>query len=253
MFLDGADEGKDGGSTDSGRDTSENSDQTSGGNQQTSTIDPEKVYKGADVQKLVTDALAADGREQKTRADAAEAENTRLTGDLATLNGQVTGLSKQMSDFTDAREAAERDAVKDDPAALASLATRQANAREALRVNAEKAENDRRKTASDAKEAEIDTKSVALDIKLAAIAGGVDEKALAARVPDGNAERLALAVADLKKGAGPVLDADGKVKIGPDGKDIPAALRQKPASAVGTGSDTRGVAEKMLAKAKEDA
>ena len=254
MVMDGAKKQADGGATDAGRDTSANSGQTAAAEEQTSTIDPEKSYKGADVQKLVADALAADGREQKTRADGAEAENKRLTGDITTLTGSVDNLTKQMSAFTDARDAAELEAAKGDHAAVTSIAARQANAKETMRLEGIAAENTRQTAANTAKEADIAARGVATDIKLAALAGGVDEKALGELVPDGNAGRLGKAVAILKgQTTAPILDADGKVKIGTDGKEIPAALRQKPASAVGTGSDTRSASERMLEKAKANA
>lgn len=250
MVLDKTAKGADGGATDAGPDASANSGQTAAAEQQPSTIDEAKQYGGADVKKFIADALAADGREQKDRADKAEKEVTRLTGDHATLTGQVTTLTEQMGEITKGREAAELDKVKDDPVAAASLTARHANAREAQRLQGLQAEADRNKVAADARETEITKRGVEIDIRLAALTGGVDPKELADLVPDGDADRLAKGVALLKKTTGPVLDAEGKVKVGPDGKEIPAALRTKPASAIGSGTDATGTARSMLDKAR---
>ncbi|KKM22826.1 hypothetical protein LCGC14_1621400 [marine sediment metagenome] len=250
-MLDGTDGAKDGGGTDSGRDTSENSGGTSGAEQPTSTIDKTKNYSGVDVEKLVADALAADGREQKTRADTAEKEVGRLTTSHGELTTRFDSLSTQMDDILRGREDAERESVKDKPDELSVVNGRLANAKEKRRLDGVVADITRQQTVLTEGQTALVGQQASANIRLAAMAGGVDEKDLAKFVPDGDPARLTDAVAILKRSATPVLDEDGKVKVGPDGKEIPAALRTKPASPLGTGSDSRSFSQQMLDKAKE--
>ena len=73
------------------------------------------------------------------------------------------------------------------------------------------------------------------------------------------AERLALVAKDLKGGQATnqnqpdpkTLDEQGRVKVGADGKEIPVALRTKPASAQSSGGDQRSLSARLLDKAKK--
>ncbi len=251
MAMDRATKQTDGGATAPGPDAPGNSGQTAAAEEQTPTIDKDKSYSGVDVEKLVADALAADGREQKTRADTAEKEVGRLTTSHGELTTRFDTLSTQMDDILTGREDAERERVKDKPEELSALNGRLANAKEKRRLDGVVADITRQQTALTEGQTALVGQQASANIRLAAMAGGVDEKDLAKFVPDGDPVRLTDAVAILKRSATPVLDEDGKVKVGPDGKEIPAALRTKPASPLGTGSDSRSISQQMLDKAKE--
>ena len=70
MDLDNTGKEKDGAPTQPGQGTLQaGSEQTSAVEQLTSKIEADKQYGGADVKKMVEDALSADGREQKGRAE----------------------------------------------------------------------------------------------------------------------------------------------------------------------------------------
>lgn len=224
--------------------------------QVTSKIEAEKQYSGADVKKMVEDALSANGREQKDRAEKAEANVTRLTGEVTTLTTQYTTVSGQVTELLKVANEAEADKVKDDPVALSSLRVRQANAAETLRLQGVDAEATRKLAESEAKGKEADKKLVSVNIKLAAMSAGVDEKQLADLVPDGDSERLKKTANILKQSSitqqFEIDPATGKPVIDPTtGKPKPAALSQKPASPIGAGVDSRSVSEAMLEKAKK--
>lgn len=254
MTLDNAGKGKDGAPTQPGQNLQAGSEQTSAVEQLTSKIEADKQYGGADVKKLVEDALSANGREQKDRAEKAEAEVKRLTGDVGTLTTNMQTLTTQISEFTRAKNDAEADAVKDDAPALASLRVRQANTCERIRLEGVDAQQKARDTTQNERAKTLDTRERGISIKLAAMAAGVDEKDLADLVPDGDPARLALAANTIKKGGAQVeIDpATGKPVIDPaTGKPKPAALGQTPASTVSAGGDSRSVSEKMLEDAKK--
>ncbi len=251
MAMDRATKEADGGATAPGPDAPGNSGQTVPAEEQTPSIDKDKTYSGVDVEKLVADALAADGREQKTRADTAEAKVKLLTGTQADLTTRFETLSGQFDEVTAGREQAEREKFKDKPEELSLLDGRLANAKEGRRLQGLIAEIGRRETAVTEGQTALAGQQASVNIRLAAMAGGVDEKDLAKFVPDGDPARLADAVTILKRSAAPVLDEDGKVKVGKDGKEIPVALRQKPASAVGTSTDATGTARSMLDIARD--
>ncbi len=226
-----------------GPDASGNLSQPSAAEEITSKIEADKQYGGADVKKMMEDALSADGREQKGRAEKAEAEVKRLTGDVGTLTTNVNTLTTQISGFTKAKNEAEAEAVKDDPVALGSLRARQQNQAENIRLQGVVAQQQARDTAQNERNKALDTRETGINIKLAAMAAGVDEKALAALVPDGDPGRLALAANTIKQSVAPVIDpATGKPK--------PAGLTTTPASVVSAGGDSKSVSEKMLEKAK---
>ena len=242
---------QDGAPTDGGPDASPNLEQTSSVDELTSTIDKDRTYSGADVTKMFSDWAAKEGRVALTRAETAEAEAKRLTGSHAALTTRFDTLSTQMDDILTGREDAERERVKDKPEELSALNGRLANAKEKRRLDGVVADITRQQTALTEGQTALVGQQASANIRLAAMAGGVDEKDLAKFVPDGDPARLTDAVAILKRSATPVLDEDGKVKVGPDGKEIPAALRTKPASPLGTGSDSRSISQQMLDKAKE--
>lgn len=243
----------DGGQTQLGQNLQAGSEQTSTAEQLTSSIEEGKQYGGADVKKLVEDALSADGREQKDRADKAEGEVKRLTDMANGLTTQYNTVSAQVAELLKASNEAEADKVKEDPVALASLRARQANAAEALRIQGMVADYEAKNTALTARETEVNTKLTSVNIKLAATVAGVDEKTLADLVPDGDPERLKKMSGILKQSGQTntqQLDEQGRVKVDKDGKEIPVALRQKPASTVSAGGDAKTTAERMLEKAK---
>lgn len=243
---DKANETQDGAPTDGGPNASPNSEQTSSAEELTSTIDKDKTYSGADVTKMFSDWAAKEGRAALTRAETAEAETKRLTGSHADLTTRFETLSTQMEGILTSREDAERERVKDKPDELTVLNARLANAKEGRRLEGLDADVKRQQTAVTEGQTALAAQQASVNIKLAAVAGGVDEKDLARFVPDGDSTRLAEAVTILKRSAAPVLDEDGKVKVGTDGKEIPAALRTKPASALGTGTSGKSTARAML-------
>ena len=238
--------GEDRGSTASGPDASENLSQPSATDAVTSKIEKEKQYGGAEVLDYINKALAADGRSQKSRADKAEAEVKRLTGEHTSLTTRFNTVSSQVSDLLKAQNEADAEKVKDDPIALGSLRARQANAAEAIRLQNEKAEQDARKAEQDARDTDIATRETALSIKLTAIATGVDEVQLARLVPDGNPDRLKEAASILKK-------APATPEVDPvTGKPKPAALTTKPVTAQSTGGEGSGIRQ-IVERAKRRA
>jgi len=254
MTSDASGKKKDGDQTLPGQNLQEGSEQTSAVEQITSKIEAEKQYSGADTLKMVQDALSANGREQKDRAEKAEKDVTRLTGEVGTLTTQYNTVASQVTQFLKDQNEAEADKVKEDPVALASLRVRQANAAEALRLGSIKTDYDAKNTALTTRETEVNTKLTSVNIKLAAMAAGVDEKTLADLAPDGDPERLKRAANILKQSKitqeFEVDPLTGKPKIDPStGK--PIALQQKPASAISAGGDSRSVTEAMLEKAKK--
>jgi len=224
--------------------------QTSAAEKLTSSIELEKQYAGADVKKLVQDALSADGREQKDRAEAAETENKRLKEEVSTVTGQVSTITNQMADLTRAQNESEAAALKDNPEALTSLRVKQSQAAEKIRLDGVVAANKVKEAAFVAREAAAATRETQISIKLAAMASGVDETKLAELVPDGDAKRLASAAALLKAQAAPEIDpVTGKPKV-PVTTPKPPGLGQKPASVQSAGGEIRSTAETMLDKAK---
>ena len=223
--MDGAKIEQDKGST-------ENLGQPSALEKLTSGIEEGKQYTGAETKKIVQDALSAEGREQKSRAEAAMTENTRLKEELTTVTGNVTTLSTQMTELTRAQNEAAAEKVKDDPVALGSLRVQQANAAESIRLATQKAKQDANEaTIATAKAVAIQEQTTA-SIKLAALEAGVDVDKLKELVPDGDKGRLATAAA-LLKGQTTIDPLTGKVK--------PAALTQRPASALSAGGDFAGL------------
>ncbi len=241
------------GSTAPGPEAPENLSRPSAVEEITSKIEVDKQYGGADVKTMVENALSADGRVQKDRAEKAEKEAKRLTGEVAGLTTQFNTVSSQVNQLLKANDEVAADKVKDDPAALSSLRARQANVAETFRLQGESAKQEARKTVQDTRDVDVSARETTVSIKLAAMAAGVDEKRLADLVPDGNPERLALAANTLKQI--PVQQIDpktGKPVVDPKtGKEIPAALTTIPASTLSTGADARSVSEKMLADAKK--
>jgi len=243
MVMDKTGKAKDGGKAPLGQNLQEGSDQTSTAEQLTSSIEEGKAYAGDVVKKLVLDALSADGREQKSRAEAAEASLRVITDEHQNLKTQFNTVSSQVSELLRAKMDAEADAVKDDPVALGSLRVRQSNTAERLRLEGYDAQVKSRETKFNEEKASFAKKEASLNIKLSAMAAGIDEKTLADLVPDGNAERLARAAAILKQsGSKPAETEPGKAK--------PAGLTNKPASVLSSGGDSKSVSEKMLENAK---
>lgn len=243
-------ETKDGGDKGAGPSLQPPGTQTSSVEQLTSQIEAGKQYEGADVLKLVKDALSADGREQKDRAEAVEAENKLLKTQVETVTGNVTTLTTQIAEITRVQEEAEAAAIKDNPEALTSLRTKQAIAREEIRQRG--VDTEQKKTADTLKTGQdaLVKATTSLHIQVAAMAAGVEAAKLEELVPDGDPGRLASAATLLKAQAVPEIDpATGKPKIDPaTGK--PVALTQKPASVQSAGGESRTTAEVLLDKAK---
>lgn len=237
--MDGANGAQDKGST-------ENLGQPSALEKLTSGIEEGKQYTGAETLKLVQDALSADGREQKTRADTAEGNVTRLTGELNGLTTQITGLTTQIGEISKAQNDTAELAVKDDPAALTSLRARHAITTEDARLKGVAATQQARETAFATKEVTFAKKETSFNIKLAAMAAGVDAVKLEELVPDGDSARLVNA-ATLLKGTGSV-EIDPITKL-----PKPVGLTNTPVATVSTGVETRSLSERMLQKAKEKA
>jgi len=220
------------------------SEQTSTAERSTSKIEVDKQYTGAEAKKMVEDALSANGREQKTRADTAEGQVKTLTAELGTVTTRLNTVSGQVNELLRTREEAEADAVKDNPEALTSLRVKQTQAREEIRQKGVQGEQQARDAKQNERETALTQKETSVTIKLAAMAAGVDEKKLAEIVPDGDAGRLATAATLLKQ--------SGTVEIDPEtGKPKPAALTNTPASTISAGGDAKSVSEKMLADAKK--
>jgi len=252
-MLDESTETTDKNSTDAGHETSANLSSPSAVEEITSKIVADKQYGGADVKKIVENALSADGRTQKSRAEQAEAENKLLKSQVTTLGTQYNSVTSQVQELIRAQNEADADKVKDDPVALGSLRARQANAAEAIRLQGENATLEAGKAQLQAEREAIAADKVSLSIKLVAMATGVDEKKLAERVPDGNSERLALVAADLKGApAAPVIDPKtGKPVVDPKtGK--PAALTTTPVTAQSTGGEGSGIRQ-IVERAKRRA
>lgn len=241
MTLNEQTKGKDGGATAAGPETSANSSQTSAVDAVTSKIEEGKQYSGADVRKLVQDALSADGREQKRRAEVAESALIALRGEHDGLKTQFTTVSDQVSQILRAKDDEEAAKVKDDPVALGSLRARQANRAEQVRLQGVEAEANRKLREAETKISDVNKRETSLNIKLAAMAAGVDEKELADLVPDGNQERLAKTANILKQRGTTTTE---------ETKEIPSGLRTKPASTVSAGGDQRSLSAKLLEKAK---
>ena len=242
MTLDEQTKGKDGAQTQAGQETLRaGSEQPSTADAVTSKIEEGKQYGGAEVIKLVRDALSADGREQKRRAEVAESTLAALRGEHDGLKTQFTTVSDQVSQILRAKDEEEAEKIKDDPVALGSLRARQANRAEQLRLQGVEAEANRKIRVAEAKIADTAKRETALNIKLAAIAAGIDEKELADLVPDGNPERLAKAANILKQRGTTTTE---------ETKTLPSGLRTKPASAVSAGGDQRSLSAKLLEKAK---
>ena len=221
--MDGAEKGKDRGST-------ENLNQPSALDKLTSGIEEGKQYSGADARKLVEDALSADGREQKDRAEKAEAQVAKLTVETSGLTTKYNTMSSQMSEFLRVQNEAEADKLKDDPVVLGSLRARQANAAESLRLQGVGAGYEAKNTKLTERETDIAQKEASVNIKLAALTAGVDEAELADLVPDGNPARLKKA-ADILKKRGP---ADEQLRK-------PPGLGLRPASAISAGGGLSGL------------
>ena len=243
-MLDGAGNEQDKGST-------ENLSQPSALEKLTSGIEEGKQYTGAETKKLVEDALSADGREQKTRAEVAEAENKLLKTEVQTVTGQVSTLTTQMADISRAQNEAEAAAIKDDPAALGSLRVKQANSAEKLRLEGVATAQAADKAALAAREATVANQEKTSKINLAAMAAGVDVTKLTELVPDGDPTRLATAATLLKAQAAPEIDpVTGKPK---EAVPKPPGLTTQPASTKSAGGDPKSVSESMLEKAKAKA
>lgn len=237
--MNGAEEGKDRGST-------ESLSQPSALEKLTSGIEEGKQYTGAETLKLVKDALSADGREQKDRAEKAETEVTRLTLDHSNLTTQFNTVSSQVAGLVKAQDDAELEAYKEDKPAQDSVRVKQANRAEALRLQGVEADVRARETNATQKDAEADKKLTSINIKVAAMAAGVDEKALADIIPGGDPERLTKAANILK--------LSGNTEIDPlTGKPKPVALTQKPASALSAGSGGESGVRQIVEKAKKRA
>lgn len=246
MVMDNTTKLGDGGQTQSGQNLQADSGQTSAAEKLTSSIEEGKQYGGADVKKLIENALSADGRVQKGRADKAEAEVTRLTGMANGLTTQFNTVSAQVADLMKTQNEAEVAKVGDDPAAISSLRARQANTAESLRMQGVVADYEAKNTKLTERETEINTRETSINIKLAATTAGVDERKLAEIVPDGNAERLVKAANILK--------LSGNVEVDPvTGQPKPAALTIKPASPVSAGGGGESGVRQIVDKAKKRA
>ncbi len=239
------DKTKDGGDKGAGLSLQQPGGQTSSVEQLTSQIEEGKQYPGADVLKLVKDALSADGREQKDRADKAETNLRSLTTLHEGTITQVNTLSSQVAELVKVSEDAEVAKVAEDPVALSSLRARQANNRETSRLERLEADIKAREVKLGERDTTLTQREASVGIKLAAMAAGVDEKQLATFVPDGNAERMAQAINIIKQGAG------GDPLPGGEKKTIPLGLKTTPASIISAGEDSRSVSERMLEKAKK--
>lgn len=232
---DKADETQDRAPTDGGPDASPNLEQPSSVDELTSTIDKDRTYSGADVTKMFSDWAAKEGRVALTRAETAETEAKRATGELTGLTTRFDTLSAQMDDILKGREDAERDALKDQPEKLSVLDGRLANAKEARRLGGLLKDIDAKQALLESSTAEAGKVTARVAITAAASRAGVSEKALADLVPDGDAGRLATA-ADLLKKSGSEADR------GAGTKDKPAGLSQRPVSAQrAPGTDPSGM------------
>lgn len=220
--------------------------QPSAAEQLTSKIEEDKQYAGVDVKKMVLDALSANGREQKDRAEKAETNLATLNLKHEALTTQFNTVSGQVGELIKDKDEAEIAKVGDDPAAIGSLRARQANATESRRLEGVKADYDAKNTKLTERLQEATQRETSISIKLVALATGVDEKQLVDLVPDGNVERLTKAANIIKQGGSQEIDpATGKPK--------PAALTQPPASVVSAGGGGETGVRQIVAKAKERA
>ena len=242
MVLDGSGKAKDRDSKGAGLSLQPSGSQTSSAAQITSAFEDGKQYDGAVAKKMMEDALSADGREQKDRADKAETALKSLTTLHEGTITQVNTLSSQVADLVKISEEAEVAKVAEDPVALGSLRARQANSRETSRLERLEADIKAREVKLGERDTTLTQREASVGIKLAAMAAGVDEKQLATFVPDGNAERMAQAITIIKQGTGGVTP--------PANANVPQGLKTTPASVISAGEDSRSVSEKMLEKAK---
>lgn len=240
MTLDSSDKAKDGDKKGTGLSLQSPDSQTSPAAQITSAIEEGKQYPGADVKKMVEDALSADGREQKERANKAEAALKSLTTLHEGTITQVNTLSSQVTDLVRATEDAELARYSEDKPAQDSLRARQANSRETIRLERLEADIKAREVKMGERDTTLIQRESSVGIKLAAMAAGVDEKILTNFVPDGNSERMAQAISIIKQGAGGTTNAN-----------VPQGLKSTPASVISAGEDSKSVSEKMLQRAKE--
>ncbi len=217
--------------------------ETPPGGEGTPEIKDEAQYGGLVVKQMVRDALAADGRVQKDRADMAEGNVTKLTGELDTLTTNFGTLTNQMAEITRNQNEAEIAKYSEDKPAQDSVRVRQANAAEKTRLQGVDTAYQTRETKFAEKEVTFAKKETGLNIKLAAMAAGVDEVRLATLVPDGDPGRLTEAATLLKGTVAPEIDPINKPPKLP-------GLTNTPATLASTSGDHRSVSEKMIAKAK---
>lgn len=252
-------ETKDGGDKGAGPSLQPPGTQTSSVEQLTSQIEAGKQYEGADVLKLVEDALSADGREQKTRAEAAEAKNKLLETQVETVTGNVTALTNQIDLITRAQEDAEAAAIQDKPEQLTSLRVKQAQAREEIRQKGVDTEQKKTSDTLKAGQEALAKATTSLHIQLASMAAGIDPATgkpivdaakLEELVPDGDPGRLASAATLLKAQVAPEIDPKtGLPKVKENIPKVPGLIT-KPASTISAGGESRSTAEVMLDKAK---
>jgi hypothetical protein len=215
-----------------------------------STLTPEikddQQYPGKDVRKLIQDALSADGRAQKDRADLAEAELKAIRTQLSEATTGMSAVSNQLAEFRKQRDETEAEGVKDDPEALKSLRHKQAvRAREDVVTDREKKIADREKAHQEVLGEINKFKAEKEARRIASLPEyKVDADKLFALVPDGNAERLKMAAKILKESA--VL-AQPNPPI-PE-KPKPPGLTLKPASIISAGGSENSLG-KMLERAK---
>ena len=242
---------KDGSPTTPGK---ENLGPTSVAEQLTSSFEEGKQFSGAEAQqiakKLVEDALSADGREQKDRADAVELENKLLKTQVETVTGNVTALTNQMAEVTRVQEESEAAAIKDNPEALVSLRVKQAQAREEIRQKGVDAEQKKVASTLEAGQDALAKATTSLHIQVAAMAAGVEATKLEELVPDGDPGRLASAATLLKAQAAPEVDPKTGLPVVKPPVIKPPGLTNQPASVKSAGGESRSTAEVMLDKAK---
>lgn len=244
MTLDSTKVSGNGGSQPTGQETLQTGEGQTSPESALASIDETQSYKGVDVRKLIQDALSADGRAQKDRADLAELTAKTLAEQLTGLTGQVGTLSEQLASFRRARDEAEAESVKDDPEALKSLRTRQQNRLEADVIVQEKARLAAREKAIEANMVEIARGKAEKEARRIASLPEykVDADKLMALVPDGNPERLKIAAKILKE-SGVVTSTTTTTQT------KPAGLTTRPASIVSAGG-SEGSFAKMLERAK---
>jgi len=216
----------------------------------TSEIQDTQHYAGKDVKKLVQDALSADGRAQKDRAEAAEAQAKALAEQLTGLNTQVGTLSQQLEAFRRARDDAEAESIKDDPEALKSLRTKQQHRLREEQLNQQAVTLAAREKAIEADKAEVSRFKAEKEARRIANLPEykVDSDRLFALVPDGNPERLKLAAKILKESS-----IAAPVNPNQPNPPKPAGLTIKPASIISVGGSEGNPVQNMLAKAKAKA